>query len=183
MSMVYVCVPTPDQKKKKKLLRDLCQSDLPLCPCFSSLTLAPQGSASPSGCSPQIWCGGAVTVSLLAFQTLSESDSRSFCSQLKKTELLQDVWVIDIFFFFFLGSLRLSDSIIIIIIIIAFVQPVVVVLNSFKKSSSVSVAISPSSRLPPGTLCRHRSSSSFTLPSKLTTSDSVLFSVWAALRN
>lgn len=40
-------------ERKKELLRDLCQSDLPLC-LFSHplLTLAPQESASPSGQSP-----------------------------------------------------------------------------------------------------------------------------------
>lgn len=192
MSNVLCLCPHPRpflplrEKKKKQLLRDLCQSDLPLC-LFSHplLTLAPQESASPSGQSPQIWCGGAANC--LSACLRYNNKKKYFlkvtnCSQLKKPRTSanvrkQDVcfWLsyLHLFFFFFHDSLHLSDT------YYRFVRPVI-----------CCVKLSQEKQLG---LCRHlpvfhwyfvpfhRSSSSFMLPSKLTTSDSVVVFLFGLL--
>lgn len=112
-----------EKKKKKKLLRDLCQSDLPLClfP-HPPLTLAPQESASPlrSVSSDLMWRSCNCLSACLRYNEKHFLKVKSviLLPAEKKPRTSANVGKQDVCFWlsyfhlFFLDSLQLSDTII-----------------------------------------------------------------------
>lgn len=173
MSAFYVCVLTLPTIVSLWGEKGNSKGPLPKWPpsCLFShplLTLAPQETASPSRQPSQSWCGGAATVSptCLCFLNVTES---VICSP-------EHLWMSKSEISAFSCYLQWNKNKLFLIMCnfrhyYCFVRPVIVVLNSFKKSSSVSVVISPLLPSVPqssiGSFCHltSLSSSSFLLPS------------------